>query len=166
MATNDESVTRIHRSSPEPDRRASTAPNAQLVVVEGASRGVVIDLGVQPTTIGRREDNFVVLNSTAVSKYHAQILFENGRYSIQDMQSTNGILVNGVRLENEVLRQLSHGDNILIGDHLLLFRQAGSFTDEKTGMSTISFDVSKVRQEVDDLLKDLPAIRRPSETSS
>lgn len=155
----DETETRWYR--PGEKKEAGGSP-AQLLVVEGAARGAVIDLADAEVKIGRRPDNDLVLASPVVSKYHARVVRDGGGFAIEDMGSANGIVINGLRVQAGHPRRLSHGDSIAVGDHLLLFRQSGSFTDKKTGMSTISFDVSKVREEVEALFKDLPLPpRRP-----
>jgi pSer/pThr/pTyr-binding forkhead associated (FHA) protein len=69
-------------------------------------------------TIGRREDNTIVLDNPQVSSYHARIDKAGSEYVLTDLQSTNGTLVNN---ENVFSRRLQHGDRIRIGQHFLLF---------------------------------------------
>jgi pSer/pThr/pTyr-binding forkhead associated (FHA) protein len=69
-------------------------------------------------TIGRQEDNTIVLDNPRVSGYHARIDKTGSDYVLTDLQSTNGTFVNNV---NVVSRKLLHGDRIRIGEHLLLF---------------------------------------------
>lgn len=69
-------------------------------------------------TIGRHEDNTIVLDNPRVSSYHARIDKTGSDYVLTDLQSTNGTLVNN---ENVVSRKLLHGDRIRIGEHFLLF---------------------------------------------
>ena len=45
--------------------------------------------------IGREADNDLVLESDSCSRYHAEILFGRGLYKVVDLNSTNGISVNG-----------------------------------------------------------------------
>jgi len=147
----DDTITRI-----EPRRfRDESDPRPQVVVIEGEARGQVVMVDSE-LRIGRRPDNQLVLPSPAVSKYHARITMEGGRLSIVDLGSTNGSMVNGVSLEGHASRDLYHGDTLVLGDHTLIFRNEGTFTDKKTGMSTIAFDMSKVREEVDLLLEGYP----------
>ena len=152
----DETVTRFYQKPEGGGHPGDAGPPAQLVVVEGPSRGSFVDLGRPETRIGRKPDNDLVLASPAVSKYHARVICDAGRFEIEDLGSTNGISANGVRLDAGTRRTLFHGDSLAIGDHLLIFRQAGSgsFAD-KAGMSTISFDVARVRQEAEELLREL-----------
>ena len=69
-------------------------------------------------TIGRQEDNTIVLDNPRVSGYHARIDKTGSDYVLTDLQSTNGTFVNN---ENVVSRRLLHGDCIRIGEHVLLF---------------------------------------------
>jgi pSer/pThr/pTyr-binding forkhead associated (FHA) protein len=69
-------------------------------------------------TIGRHEDNTIVLDNPRVSGYHARIDKTGFDYILTDLQSTNGTFVNS---ENIVSRKLLHGDRIKIGEHFLLF---------------------------------------------
>ena len=69
-------------------------------------------------TIGRNEGNSVVIDNLAVSGFHARIDPAGGDFILTDLQSTNGTFVN----DNKVVsHKLNHGDNIIIGKHVLLF---------------------------------------------
>jgi pSer/pThr/pTyr-binding forkhead associated (FHA) protein len=69
-------------------------------------------------TIGRHEDNTIILDNPRVSGYHARIDKTGSDYILTDLQSTNGTFVNN---ENVVSRKLLHGDRVRIGEHILLF---------------------------------------------
>jgi pSer/pThr/pTyr-binding forkhead associated (FHA) protein len=69
-------------------------------------------------TMGRQEDNTIVIDNLAVSGYHAKIDKLGGEYILTDLQSTNGTFVNDQKV---VSHRLSHGDNIAIGKHVILF---------------------------------------------
>ncbi len=69
-------------------------------------------------TMGRQEDNTIVIDNLAVSGYHAKIDKLGGEYILTDLQSTNGTFVNDQKV---VSHKLSHGDNIVIGKHVILF---------------------------------------------
>ncbi|NIW44075.1 MAG: FHA domain-containing protein, partial [Gammaproteobacteria bacterium] len=64
-------------------------------------------------TIGRTEENDIVLDHPLVSRYHALIEKMGTRFRLKDLNSTNGVFVNGVRIENE--SWLTDGDTITIG---------------------------------------------------
>jgi pSer/pThr/pTyr-binding forkhead associated (FHA) protein len=50
-----------------------------------------------------------------ISGKHAVILFENGRYKLMDLGSTNGTRWNGRKLLPQVPQSLSNGDEIIFG---------------------------------------------------
>lgn len=53
-------------------------------------------------TLGRKENNSVVLNDRFVSSYHARIYLRNNEYFLEDLQSTNGTYVNENKIEGKV----------------------------------------------------------------
>ncbi|TDX49200.1 FHA domain-containing protein [Orenia marismortui] len=70
------------------------------------------------TNIGRQENNEIVLADPKVSRVHAQIIKKNFYYIINDLNSTNGVLVNGELVES---KRLSDGDKIRLGKNQLEF---------------------------------------------
>lgn len=70
-------------------------------------------------TIGRLPDNFVEIDNLAVSGHHARIFWEADHYVVEDNGSLNGIFVNKQKVTRHELRD---GDEILIGKHLLQFK--------------------------------------------
>jgi pSer/pThr/pTyr-binding forkhead associated (FHA) protein len=70
------------------------------------------------TTIGRNDDNDIVFTDDTVSKYHAQIVFNGMGFEICDLQSANGIIVNGQYIENG---ELKNGDIIQLGETVIKF---------------------------------------------
>jgi len=72
------------------------------------------------TTIGRWGDNDVAIVDRWVSRHHAQIQRQGTRYLIEDLDSKNGLFVNGERVTDPV--HLQDGDQIAIAPrHLLTF---------------------------------------------
>ncbi len=76
----------------------------------GATREIPLDR--QRVTIGRRSDNDICLEDKATSSQHAAIITIGRNSYLQDLNSTNGTLVNGMPVQKHTLR---HGDVILIG---------------------------------------------------
>jgi DNA-binding response OmpR family regulator len=64
------------------------------------------------TSIGRWEDNDVVVDDRWVSRYHAQIHRQGEQYVIEDLQSKNGTFVNGRRIATPTV--LADGDEIQV----------------------------------------------------
>jgi serine/threonine-protein kinase len=84
-------------------------------------------------TIGRKEDNDLVIDNLAVSSRHARIDQIDDTFVIQDTESTNGIFLNG---EKVTQHQLQHGDQVLIGKHCLLFQdEAAAGVSPSSGVS-------------------------------
>lgn len=93
------------------------APKAEIVVEEGTESGRVLSLRPSKVIEIGREGNFR-LEDSALSRRHCRILFEGGRYRVEDQGSTWGTFVNGGKIASHVL---SHGDRIKIGNHVLVF---------------------------------------------
>jgi adenylate cyclase len=75
-------------------------PKGELVPIGG---GDAIPLIRDHLTIGRRESCDVCLRFPNVSGVHAELSFRDGYWFIKDLNSTNGIKVNGVRVPQKVL---------------------------------------------------------------
>ena len=71
-------------------------------------------------TIGRQADNTIVIDSPAVSSHHASLFNDGGFLAVEDLQSTNGTFVNGVRVSRKILK---HGDVLQVGKHSLMLDQ-------------------------------------------
>jgi pSer/pThr/pTyr-binding forkhead associated (FHA) protein len=106
-------------SSQPPEKPISSAATAKLAIVKGAREGTEFPLTSAQIAIGRsKTGNDLVLNDPEASRNHAVITVENGIYSIKDLQSTNGTIVNGRQITSRVLVD---GDVIEIGDTVLVF---------------------------------------------
>lgn len=75
------------------------------------------------TIIGRTADNELQIPSKFVSRHHAQIVTTKERCLLEDLNSTNGIFVNGKRVKHQ---ELSDGDVIQVGEHKLIYRDLRS----------------------------------------
>jgi serine/threonine protein kinase len=73
--------------------------------------------------IGRSIDNDVVLATTKASRYHAEVLYGEGNYVVRDLNTSNGTIVNDLRITE---KELVDGDAIRIGDVILVFRDPRS----------------------------------------
>lgn len=92
--------------------------------VHGLDSGIVaVELGQGMVYLGRSPDCAVHLPFTNVSRQHAQVLFRNDEYYLEDLDSTNGTYVNGVRIKKCLLR---NNDQIEIGEARI------HFVEEKT----------------------------------
>ncbi|MBR5515712.1 MAG: ATP-binding cassette domain-containing protein [Clostridia bacterium] len=73
-------------------------------------------------TVGRGSNNQIILNHVGVSRHHAVIVREKGKYYIHDNNSTNGIFINGIRVSGKAL--LHEKDVITITNSKLIFTSA------------------------------------------
>ena len=90
-----------------------------LVVRSGGGRAGESFAPAGPRTlIGRSPDCDVFLDDVTVSRRHAELLSENGRFTIRDLGSLNGTFVNRHRIESAVLED---DDEVQIGKYRLTF---------------------------------------------
>lgn len=109
------------RLQPQLDVSAHESP-ARVAVVSSNFAGREVVLSKSVMVIGRTEDNDVVLDHRSISRHHAQIVQENGHYHIVDLQSANGVRVNGEEYGKVELRK---GDHIDLGHVRLRFVAPG-----------------------------------------
>jgi hypothetical protein len=86
--------------------------SALLLWLEGEEIQGRWSLAQPSTTIGRSEDNDIVVDDRWVSRHHARIRVDGPQYIVEDLGSKNGTLVNGKRIEGP--RVLVDGDEIQI----------------------------------------------------
>jgi hypothetical protein len=71
------------------------------------------------TTIGRAPGNDIILSDPSISRHHAQLRFESGRWIIEDTASSLGTYVNGRRIRWP--QPLADGDQLRLAHTFLLF---------------------------------------------
>jgi hypothetical protein len=106
-----------HRFSATLDTAAQTGEEASL---EGPARVLIrtdgntdfVHVLGRRTRIGRGSDNEIVLDTKHISRYHAVLLAGPVNTSIEDLNSTNGVFVNGKRVTRQVLNT---GDKVMVG---------------------------------------------------
>ena len=98
----------------------SAAQTGEEIALEGPARVLIRTNGNtdfvhvlgRRTRIGRGGDNELVLDTKHISRYHAVLLAGPVHTSIEDLNSTNGVFVNGKRVARQVLKD---GDRLTIG---------------------------------------------------
>jgi predicted nucleic acid-binding Zn-ribbon protein len=98
----------------------SAAMTGEEIALEGPARVLIrtdgntdfVHVLARRTRIGRGSDNEIVLDTKHVSRYHAVLLAGPVNTSIEDLNSTNGVFVNGKRVARQVLKD---GDRVTIG---------------------------------------------------
>lgn len=88
-----------------------------ILTLDGAFLGEY-PLEKKCVTIGRRASNDIQIDNLAVSGDHARIITIGEQSLLEDLDSTNGSLLNGKSIQKKALQ---HGDVIGIGKHQLTF---------------------------------------------
>ena len=142
-------------------RRADLRP--ALVFLRGELLAVPIPLERQQVTLGRALDADIRVNDGRASRLHARITTEHNedsgetRYRLNDLDSTNGTILNGKRIDTAYLQD---GDKFEIGEQLIRFEMLDEIDrefqqqihrllvhDELTGLLTSKSFFSELRRE-------------------
>ena len=101
---------------------------AVLQEIGGAESVYTFELKGNSIVIGRDDHCDLVIRSPAVSRMHAKIESEGGRFYVHDLNSRNGTSLNGYRIfERELLR---NGDIIDFSNNKFAFLNQSSLDDE------------------------------------
>ena len=101
-----------------------TAGDIWLMLPDGSEHALRCDV-----TIGRGEDNDLVLKTTTVSRDHARLSHKEGRWFVEDLGSRNGTFVNKRRIPSHAPFSLHHADRIDVGSETLVFSWLAQSTD-------------------------------------
>jgi chromosome segregation ATPase len=99
----DPSLSGTHEALPEGATRLLIRADGETEVVHVLGR---------KTSIGRTPDNDLQIDAKYISRHHAVILAGPARTVIEDLNSTNGVLVNSRRVTRQVLQD---GDSVVVG---------------------------------------------------
>jgi diguanylate cyclase (GGDEF)-like protein len=142
-------------------RRGERRP--ALVFLRGELLAVQIPLDREEVTLGRALEADIRINDSRASRLHARISAErdegtgDARYCLTDLDSTNGTILNGERIEKALLQD---GDKFEVGDQLIRFEMLDEIDrefqqqihrllvhDELTGLLTSKSFFSELRRE-------------------
>ncbi len=98
----------------ELEEQGGSGWSATLVEVAGGAEGNEYPVDAERIVVGRGPDVDLAFDDEEMSAQHAAFEHSRGGLCITDLDSTNGIRVNG---ETVATRALSHGDRIEIGGH-------------------------------------------------
>ncbi|HEX8737117.1 MAG TPA: FHA domain-containing protein [Pyrinomonadaceae bacterium] len=95
--------------------------------------------GKQELTIGREDNNDVKLDGLQISNRHARLLQTGGGVAIEDLNSTNGVYVNGQKISRQ---NISSADSVQIGSFVIRVDNAGNIgvfdTRSKTRIDSVN----------------------------
>jgi predicted component of type VI protein secretion system len=92
--------------------------SSRLVMTQGPQPGQTFVLDQDLLTLGRDPNNIIVINDPQISRHHARITRQDDWMVLEDIGSTNGTFVNGMRLVNS--HALANGDVVGLGDAVTL----------------------------------------------
>lgn len=99
------------------------AGDVRLILRNGPQLGTSLTLDGPLTRLGRHPQGEIVLDDITVSRRHAEIRRDGGRFIITDAGSLNGTYVNGSRVDT---RELAAGDEVQVGKFRMLFYVRGA----------------------------------------
>ncbi|MCK6538476.1 MAG: FHA domain-containing protein [Anaerolineales bacterium] len=94
------------------------ASQYQLIMRTGPTPGAIFTLEGDQLNVGRDSSNDITINDAEVSRRHARLTFQGGKYVLEDLGSTNGTFVNGQRLAGP--RVLKAGEVVSFGEQIVL----------------------------------------------
>lgn len=97
---------------------------AELFIERPGQPRRIFALDKDVVTLGKRQDCDLLLDSPFVSRSHARIELEDGRYALVDPGSLNGVMLNGKRIEPNQRYELTRSDQIVIAEFTLTFWDA------------------------------------------
>lgn len=123
---------------PEKPKLAEPAEGyARLVVLSTSMAGREFELDKPAMVIGRTDENDIWVNHRSISRHHAKLVREKGSYSVVDLQSANGVRVNGEEYGKVELRR---GDVVDLGHVRLRYVAPGE--DFVFGRDAQAIDIS------------------------
>lgn len=97
-----------------------------LQVLTGKNAGATYSLDREKIRLGRHPDCEVVIDLNSVSRFHANLVLDDGLYYLEDLKSRNGSYVNGRRVEDRIA--LNDNDRLKICDTLFVYREQGDLS--------------------------------------
>lgn len=89
-----------------------------LYILQGPDKGHNFDINQSPVLVGRNSPDLPLTDNT-VSRKHAELIREDSNWYIRDLNSANGVYVNGVKIaQKQILKQ---GDQVRCGSSLIVF---------------------------------------------
>ncbi len=87
----------------------------RLYLEDDAGNVRIVPMEADEVSIGRAEDNGIVLPDRNVSRHHARLRATNGRFFVEDAGARYGLFLNGSRVDGR--REVQPGDLIVLGDY-------------------------------------------------
>jgi len=108
---------------------------ARLIILSGPGVGRELALGAN-NVLGRQESSDIVLPDESISRSHARIFHQDGKFFIEDLGSTNGTFVNGKLVDRA---EIHHQDTLRTGNFMFNFQIGRERPDSRPGGTVIAF---------------------------
>lgn len=92
----------------------------RLEQVAGAGAPREFTLELEDTVLGRSLSANISIESSGISRQHAVIKRNGPEFTVTDLNSANGIYLNGIKTHSAVLRE---GDTLQMGDVVFMFHE-------------------------------------------
>src|SRR5690242_18626822 len=92
----------------------------KLVISDDEGKTIIVPLVRDLITVGRQDGNTIRLTERNVSRQHARLVKSESGYRIEDLESYNGVSINGARIGKA--HELKDGDRVGIGDYVIALK--------------------------------------------
>lgn len=108
------------KETPSPSLAEDTSglPVLQIKQKKKALQTIPLQPGAR-YTLGRNEDNRIRVVDSQISANHAEVIWQNGAWFVHDLQSRNGVYVNGQKIIESM--PLKPGDVFVLGETRCVF---------------------------------------------
>jgi hypothetical protein len=111
---------RTQVTKPKPGFKPTPTRAHVLTRVEGPGEPSRVVLDKDLLAIGRALSNDIRLDNEGVSRNHARLVRLDDEFTVEDLESRNGIYVNGLQVHSAILRD---GDEVQIGDFIFAYQE-------------------------------------------
>ncbi len=94
----------------------------KLIIEDDEGKTTVVPLRSGDISIGRMDGNTIRLMERNISRRHARLVRDNGAVFVEDLNSFNGVKINGERIDQRL--EIKEGDLVEIGDYHLALQRA------------------------------------------
>lgn len=99
---------------PPPTDNKLKLPSRMTVKMAAGESNIGEIVLVGQVTIGRSGDNHIILRELTISSHHAVIRCSHEQVVVEDLHSTNGVMLNGIKIKESA--ELNIGDELQIGE--------------------------------------------------
>ncbi len=118
----------------------------KVIVIAGPLRGATYELNTPELLIGRSSACGIAVSDPLLSRHHACLANKEGQIWLIDLNSRNGVFVNGLPVQKRLLK---NGDHVVMGGSFMVYlnEDESSDLDEKSGEATLTATQSRTRAE-------------------